>query len=76
MPEQDMTAQHEAYFRGMDLHRLVREFEGVLSRETVERVVDTSMDELESSSRLTNFLPLLGERFARERLRAAVAALG
>jgi protein-tyrosine-phosphatase len=48
---------------------LTREFSGIFSRETIERyILDTS--EYFRESRVANFVPLLVERFTRERLRA------
>ena len=49
---------------------LAREFEGVFSRETVERYVDESLEQLSARARVEDFIPVLVHRFARERLRA------
>jgi arsenate reductase (thioredoxin) len=49
---------------------LERDFAGTFGRETVERFIADSFEQLAPSARVTNFLPLLTERFARERLRA------
>jgi arsenate reductase (thioredoxin) len=51
------------------LESLTEEFEGVFSRETVERFMAESLDALKGS-RLKDFVPLFVHRFARERLRA------
>ena len=48
---------------------LAEEFAGIFSRETVARFVDESLEGL-SRARVTDFLPVLAHRFARERLRA------
>ncbi|MCU0311558.1 MAG: arsenate reductase ArsC [Acidimicrobiales bacterium] len=50
--------------------RLEREFAGVFGRETIERFVVDSHNLLIPTSKVPNFLPLLAERFARERLDA------
>lgn len=50
--------------------RLTMEFTGQHDRETVEAYLLTSYDELIPQARLVNFLPLLAERFARQRLHA------
>jgi arsenate reductase (thioredoxin) len=50
--------------------RLEREFAGTFGRETVERFIADSLDQLAPSATVTNFLPLLTERFARDRLSA------
>jgi protein-tyrosine-phosphatase len=54
---------------------LAHEFEGVFPRETVERFVDESLAGL-SRARLADYVPVLGHRFARERLRALGQAEG
>src|SRR5918994_1895497 len=51
------------------LESLADEFEGVFSRETVERFMAESLEQLKGS-RLKDFIPLFVHRFARERLRA------
>lgn len=53
---------------------LVGEFAGVFSSQTVEQVVEDSYTRLLPAS-VEAFLPLLAERFARERLRAASRAV-
>lgn len=55
--------------------RLQAEFAGVLGRETIERFVDDSLERL-TGSRYDDFVPLLAERFARERLRAVARLEG
>lgn len=49
---------------------LEREFVGTFGRETVERFIADSLEQLVPTATVTSFLPLLTERFARERLRA------
>lgn len=48
--------------------RLHRHFEGIFSRETIARYLDDSLDKLTTNAVYTDFVPLLAERFARERL--------
>ena len=48
---------------------LVDEFNGIFSRETIERYITESVDLL-GESRINVFVPVLAHRFARERLRA------
>ncbi len=65
--------------RDTALHRVVanlaHEFSGIFSRETIERsILDTS--ELFSQARIGQFVPLLVQRFARERLRALAQVEG
>jgi arsenate reductase len=52
-----------------EIARLAEEFRGVFALETVERYVSESIDRM-AGARLTDFLPLFVQRFARERLRA------
>jgi protein-tyrosine-phosphatase len=49
--------------------RLTAEFTGVFGRETIARYVDESMATWQGA-RIVTYLPVLAERFARERLRA------
>ncbi|KRF20600.1 hypothetical protein ASG90_18680 [Nocardioides sp. Soil797] len=53
---------------------LTDEFAGVFSRQTVEQCFDDSRERLPAAT-IERFLPLLAQRFARERLRAAARAL-
>jgi protein-tyrosine-phosphatase len=50
--------------------KLIAEFEGTFGRETVERFIADSLDVLMPSAKVTAFIPLLVERFSRDRLRA------
>jgi arsenate reductase len=50
--------------------RLAREFDGLYGAETIERFLITSYDQFASRSSVANFLPLIAERFARQRLHA------
>lgn len=52
--------------------RLKATFAGQLNTETIERFLTESFDQISSGARLPNWLPLLAERFAKERLRALV----
>ena len=56
--------------------RLKSEFGGAVNVETIERFMNDSLDQLTESARVPNWLPLLAERFARERLRALVRLEG
>jgi protein-tyrosine-phosphatase len=51
------------------VNELAEEFAGVFSRETIEAYVNESLEQL-VGARFHDFLPLLVNRFARERLRA------
>jgi len=50
--------------------KLAREFDGVYGPETIERFLVSSYDQFASRSTVATYLPLLAERFARQRLRA------
>jgi protein-tyrosine-phosphatase len=52
------------------------DFQGTFSTETIERFLETSYDQFASRARFTNFLPLMAERFARQRLRALARVEG
>jgi len=54
---------------------LTAEFAGISSRETIQRFVTETAEHF-GSSRVSNFVPLLVERVARERLRALAQARG
>jgi arsenate reductase (thioredoxin) len=57
------------------VERLAEQFEGIYDRETVKSVLDDSAEEL-SGGASSAFVPVLAERFARERLRAQAQAEG
>lgn len=50
--------------------RLADEFDGTFNRETIERYITDSQAKLESRARFATWLPILIERFTRDRLRA------
>ena len=52
--------------------RLRRQFEGQLNVETIERFLADSVETLTDRAKSTMWIPLLAERFARDRLRALV----
>jgi arsenate reductase len=52
--------------------RLNRRFEGQLNVETIERFLYDSLDVLLEKARNTDWIPLLAERFATDRIRAVV----
>jgi protein-tyrosine-phosphatase len=55
---------------------LGREFDGIFGVETIERFLRSSYDQFASRASVPNFLPLLAERFARQRLRALAKVEG
>jgi protein-tyrosine-phosphatase len=56
--------------------RLAGQFAGIFATETIERFLHTSYDQLASGSTVPHFLPLLAERFARQRLQALARVEG
>jgi len=56
--------------------RLGKEFSGLYGLETIERFLHTSYDQFATGSTVPNFLPLLAERFARQRLTALARVEG
>lgn len=55
---------------------LAREFEGTFGTETIELFLTTSYDQFVTGARVAAFLPLLAERFARQRLQALAKVEG
>ena len=56
--------------------RLEREFDGTFGVETIERFLHSSYDQFAGRASVPNFLPLLAERFARQRLNALARVEG
>jgi arsenate reductase len=56
--------------------RLHREFDGTFGVETIERFLPSSYDQFAGRASVPNFLPLLAERFARQRLNALARVEG
>lgn len=67
-------AQHNQIKRSAS--QLQREFEGLFAVETIERFMTDSVDKLTAATNFVSFVPVLAERFARERLRAAAKMEG
>lgn len=56
--------------------RLHGEFDGTFGTETIERFLCSSYDQFAGRATIPNFLPLLAERFARQRLHALARVEG
>jgi arsenate reductase (thioredoxin) len=65
----ELTIDHQLALRTAAA-RLRDEFTGVFGAETIERFLHTGYDQFANRSTVPNFLPLLAERFARQRLTA------
>ncbi|HEX7276932.1 MAG TPA: arsenate reductase ArsC [Acidimicrobiales bacterium] len=57
-------------------HRLADEFGGTFGEETIELFLLTSYDQFAGRATVANFLPLMAERFARQRLHALARVEG
>jgi arsenate reductase (thioredoxin) len=53
------------------IDRLAAQYDGTIDRETIAQFVENSYDNLASRASTMSFVPLLAERFARQRLDAA-----
>ena len=56
--------------------RLQRNFDGVFGAETIDRFLHTSYDAFAGRATITTYLPLLAERFAKQRLKALAMVEG
>jgi arsenate reductase len=56
--------------------RLSRDFADTFNQETIERFLHSSYDQFAGKATIANFLPLLAERFARQRLQALARVEG
>lgn len=56
--------------------RLTADFDGIFGPETIERFLHSSYDQFASNATVVKFLPLMAERFARQRLRALAKVEG
>jgi len=56
--------------------RLAEEFATTFNPQTIERFLQSSFDDLAARATVTNFVPLLAERFTRQRLQALARAEG
>jgi protein-tyrosine-phosphatase len=55
---------------------LQEEFDGTFGAETIELFLSSSYDQFADRAKFTNFLPLMAERFARQRLKALAKVEG
>ncbi len=58
------------------LERLAVEYDGTYGPETIQRFLDSSYEQIGSTATVAAFLPLLAERFARQRLQALARVEG
>jgi protein-tyrosine-phosphatase len=69
MQIQDLPLDQQVLVRKVAGH-LAPEFAGTFGTETIERFVMDSLDRLMPMAKIKTYLPVLAERFAKERLRA------
>jgi arsenate reductase len=74
-PRHEITLDQKVALTTAAQH-LVRDFEGIFNAETIERFVTSSYDQFADRATVMNFLPLLAERFARQRLEALAKVEG
>ncbi|MFI7491757.1 arsenate reductase ArsC [Micromonospora echinaurantiaca] len=74
-PREDLAVDQHLALRTAAT-RLAAEFTGSYGIETIERFLHTSYDQLATTASIHNHLPLLAERFARQRLRALARVEG
>lgn len=68
-PDQQLLVRHAA-------ERLQDQFAGTFAVATIERFIADTQDLLEGTAKVTTWLPMLIERFARDRLRALARTEG
>src|SRR4051794_7811858 len=76
MPDLSTLTLDQQYALRTAATRLRGEFDGVFSTETIERFLQTSFDQFAGRATVRNFLPMMAERFARQRLRALARVEG
>jgi arsenate reductase len=76
MPDRDSLGNDQRLALRSAAANLGREFDGTFSTETIERFLSSSYDQFAAHARVVSFLPLLAERFARQRLRALAKVEG
>jgi len=76
MPDvSEIPLEHRPLLKGAAV-RVAEEFDGVFGAETIELFLHTSYDQFAGKAKFTNFLPLMAERFARQRLEALARVEG
>jgi protein-tyrosine-phosphatase len=76
MPDLNSLSIDQRYALRLAAATLHDEFRDAFSVETIQLYLETSYDQFASRAKFTNFLPLLAERFARQRLRALARVEG
>ena len=76
MPDLDSLSPDQRLALKTAAKVLQQEFIGTFSTETIELFLQTSYDQFADRARFANFLPLMAERFARQRLTALARVEG
>jgi arsenate reductase (thioredoxin) len=76
MPDLDTLSIDQQYALKLAAGTLHQEFAPFFSTETIHLYLETSYDQFADRAKFTNFLPLMAERFARQRLRALAKVEG
>ena len=76
MPDLDSLSVDQQHALRVAAAALHKEFGDFFSRETIELFLETSYDQFAERATVHNFLPLMAERFARQRLRALAKVEG
>jgi arsenate reductase (thioredoxin) len=76
MPDLDSLSPDQRLALKTAARNLKDDFAGTFSVETIELFLQTSYDQFADRAKFTNFLPLMAERFARQRLTALARVEG
>ena len=76
MADLDSLSIDQQYALKLAATTLHDEFSDYFSTETIQLYLETSYDQFADRAKFTNFLPLMAERFARQRLRALAKVEG
>jgi arsenate reductase (thioredoxin) len=68
MPDLDSLSPDQALALETAAKNLHREFEGTFSTETITQFLETSYSQVAEGASVAHYLPLIAERFARQRL--------
>jgi arsenate reductase (thioredoxin) len=76
MPDLDSLSIDQRYALRLAATTLHEEFSDFFSTETIQLFLETSYEQFADRAKFSNFVPLLAERFARQRLRALARVEG
>jgi len=76
MPDLDSLSNDQRLALKTAAKNLGDDFDGVFGTETIELFLQASYDQFADRAKFSNFLPLMAERFARQRLKALAKVEG